>query len=440
MSSSLLEPRFFEPPRPSSTHVGTPRLLGYSLPKLASGLLEATVVPARMTTDPSSDGRRQATSVPGPADHAVSVVDSGAALAGLRSEWNGLLETSREASAFLSWEWQEAWWRIYGAGRGLRIYTRYRGGRLVGILPLYHQRVGVVPGLTCGRLRLVGSGGDTSPDYLGALLDPDGEEETAAALVNHVLDDRGWDALWLSDVREESPVAVALQAALARRRERLHIGPSTRITFLPLAASWETLLAGLDAHWRQEVRRRRRRLEERGARCVLLEDPAKLDVAFDRLGELHRLRWTRRAERHSFSTPEYLQFHREVMRRFLKRGWLRLFALQLGDQAIAMRYCFRFRHEVFAFQSGFDPAYDRLSPGSVLMSHVVEHSIREGARVVDMLKGEYPHKKSWSTEQRTTTSLRVYRPTLSGLLWMLRERELPALVRSARSRLTRSRR
>jgi len=370
----------------------------------------------------------------------VSVLSSASDFEELQEEWDDLLGRAREASPFISWDWQQAWWKCYGKGQPLLLHAVRRGSRLVGILPLYRQRVGIVPGLACDKLRFVGTGGDTSPDYLDALLDPDGEEETAAALVNHVLDGRGWDALWLSDVREHSLLGAALQAALARRRERLHIGPSTRITFLPLAASWETLLAGLDAHWRQEVRRRRRRLEERGARCVLLEDPAKLDVAFDRLGELHRLRWTRRAERHSFSTPEYLQFHREVMRRFLKRGWLRLFALQLGDQAIAMRYCFRFRHEVFAFQSGFDPAYDRLSPGSVLMSHVVEHSIREGARVVDMLKGEYPHKKSWSTEQRTTTSLRVYRPTLSGLLWMLRERELPALVRSARSRLTRSRR
>ena len=372
---------------------------------------------------------------PGRSGLAVSVVDRVSDLQGLRAEWDDLLHRSREASPFLSWDWQDAWWRAYGKSHALRIYTVRRDGRLVAILPLYREQVIVLPGLTCRRLRFVGTGGDTSPDYLGALLDPDHEAEAAIELSDGILSSSDWDALWLSEVRVGSPFVAALEERATRRKLRLHAGPVTHITILPLSGSWDGLLANLDRHWRQEVRRRRRRLDELGGRCAVWKDPATLDGAFDRLAELHRLRWSGRAERHAFSSPEYLSFHREVMHRFLERGWLRLFVLEVGGEAIAMRYCFRFQDEVFAFQSGFDPAYGRLSPGSVLMGHVVEQSIHEGAQLVDMLKGEHPHKEAWSREYRETTHLRLYRMTPPGVLQRLRERGRPATARRVRSLL-----
>ncbi len=284
-------------------------------------------------------------------------------------------------------------------------------------------------GLRYTRLRLVGTGGDTSPDYLGALLDPEEEEVTARSLVDFVLESAGWDVLSLSEVREGSALEAALLDRTARHRLKVHVGPPTRITVVPLPDTWEGFLSTISRHLRQEIARRRRRMAELGARGYLWRDPTDLDQAFDRLAFLHGLRWRRRAGHHAFSTPEYLAFHREVMHRFLRRGWLRLLVLQIGDEIVAMRYCFRFRDEVFAFQSGFDPAYGRYGPGAVLMGYLLEHSIDEGVRLVDMLKGEYPHKDSWSREHRTTTHLRVYRHTLAGRLRRLREQELPAAWR-----------
>jgi CelD/BcsL family acetyltransferase involved in cellulose biosynthesis len=355
----------------------------------------------------------------------VSVIERISELDGLREEWDRLLARAREASPFLSWDWQQGWWRCYGGDHLLRLYAARRAGCLVGLLPLYQQRMGTA-GFGYNRLRLVGTGGDTSPDYLGALLEPEGEETTARCLVERVLDDVEWDVLSLSEVREGSTLAVALREGAAKHHMSVHAGPMTSITVVSLPETWEEFLSTAKRHVRQEIVRRRRRMEELGARCYLWRDPSSLDRAIDRLAALHRLRWSSRTRHHAFSSPEYLDFHREVMHRFFRRGWLRLLVLEIGEEIVAMRYCFRFRDEVFAFQSGFDPAYGRLGPGSVLMGHLLENSIGEGVRRVDMLKGDYPHKRSWSREHRTTTRLRVYRRTLGGLLRRLREQELPA--------------
>jgi CelD/BcsL family acetyltransferase involved in cellulose biosynthesis len=363
----------------------------------------------------------------------VSVLDSEEGFGALRSEWDALLERARGVSPFVSWDWQQGWWMCYGRGRRLRLYLARRGDRLVGVLPLYRHRVGVGLGLRCEQARFVGTGGDTSPDHLGALLDPEDEESVARHLVDAALGEPGWDVLWLSDVREGSTLATVLVAAARQRGLPTEAGPATPIGFVPLADGWEALLRRLGPKRRRSIGYERRRAARAlGARFFVWQDPATLDQAFDRLATLHRLRWEGRGE-HSFSSPEYLAFHREVMRRFLRRGWLRLFGLDVGGKSIAMLYCFRFRDEVYYFQGGFDPAYARFSPGFVLLGHALEHSTNEGAALFDMLKGEYEHKKLWPREARVTTHLRVYRRTLPGLLQRLRECELPTVTRLWRS-------
>jgi CelD/BcsL family acetyltransferase involved in cellulose biosynthesis len=366
----------------------------------------------------------------------VSVIEDISAVDALRPEWDDLLGRAREASPFLSWDWQRGWWGCYGQGRSLRLHVARRAGRLVGLLPLYRETVQSAA-LRWRQLRLVGTGGDTTPDYLGALLDPEGAGPIARRLLASALDDGRWDVLSLSDVGEGSILQGAFLDVTRRRGLPIRIGPPTRITVVPLPGSWEALLLRFDRHRRQEVQRRRRRLEELGARCFVWRDEADLDRAFERLAALHRRRWSGRAARHAFSSPEYLAFHREVMHRFLQRGWLRLFGLQIGEEFVAMRYCFRFRDEVFVFQSGFDPVYKRFAPGSALMAYVLEHSIQEGARLVDMLKGEYPHKEAWSREHRTTTHLRAFNRTLPGVIRRVRERELSLAAGGVRSLLGR---
>jgi CelD/BcsL family acetyltransferase involved in cellulose biosynthesis len=118
-----------------------------------------------MTSDPPGRSNDRTKAAPGRAGPplVVSVLESISDLDALRDEWDRLLERAREASPFLSWDWQQGWWRYYGSDQALRLCVARRGGRLVGLLPLYRQRAGV-PGLRHDRLRLVGTGGDTSPD------------------------------------------------------------------------------------------------------------------------------------------------------------------------------------------------------------------------------------------------------------------------------------
>src|SRR5919109_4674968 len=76
-------------------------------------------------------------------------------LVALRDDWNALLEACPEATIFQSWEWNEAWWRAFGAGCRLWLLEVREQERLVGLGPWCLRRV---PGTPLRRLTFLGVG------------------------------------------------------------------------------------------------------------------------------------------------------------------------------------------------------------------------------------------------------------------------------------------
>lgn len=354
----------------------------------------------------------------------VCFVTSLEALDALQPAWQRCLERSVSASVFVSFEWQRAWWAHYAAGHPLRVAVASEDGQVTGILPLYVGTAPLVPGFRARVLRLVGSGADTSPDYLGPVLDESHGPATLAALCRAVACSPGWDAMDLTDVAESSPFLAEMERACRDAGIAAARLPGWRISIVRLPPSWDEYLATLSRDRRNSVRRMRRRIEEAGGRFFTWAGDPSLDVVIDRLVELHHQRWRGRADKYAFSTPEYVGFHRDVMRACAERGRLRLYCLELQGAIAAVYYCYAFNGEVAYFQGGFDPRHEKLRPGYTLMAYALEQAIAEGARVFDMLKGEYAHKAIWTSDSRATESLRAYRTSPRGRLLHFRREQL----------------
>lgn len=358
----------------------------------------------------------------------VSVIDSREGFDRLRAAWDECLERSATASIFVTGDWMYHWWVHYGAGRSLRLFVARRGDRVVGLLPLYVRRERTLGTLHSRVLRFVGTGDDTSPDYLGPIVEAEGEKNTLSSLCRAVMADRSWDTLNLSDLRAESTFAHALQEAgrEAGTPARRYCGGAIRVARLP--STWDGYLKRLRRNQRHNVRRARTRLEEEhGGRFFRWEDGSTLDRAIDRLAELHRLRWNGRAAECSFSSDRYLGFHREVMHACHSRGRLRLNCLAFDGRLAAVNYAYAYRGEVSLFQTGFDPERGALRPGYALLAWSIEQAISEGMRVFDFLKGEHSYKKTWAQDRRSMCVIRANRRTAAGRLEALRREHLPRL-------------
>ena len=368
-----------------------------------------------------------------PAPLTVKAVRSVQAFAHIAADWNQLHERAAGASPFTAWAWQFEWWRVYGAGRSLHILTAVRDGELCGVLPLYVETQTTL-GLPVRVARLVGMGGDTYPDDLGPFFSPECEGEARQALIDAALGSHDWDVITLEDMDSRLPFGRELEAAAAGRGMRSHSEPNERIVYIDLPDSWEAYLRTISRNRRSKIRSQRKKLHnETAARFHVWSDAARIDEAFDNLVALHHKRWRSAGqESESFRTPEYLDFHRSVVRGSLLRGALRFYVLEMNGKPAAMLYALRFRGRVFIVQSGFDPDLARYRPGLVLLGHAIQHAIEEGNKVFDFLRGEHSYKEHLAGSEREGEIVSACRDTLAGRAWHLRHVQLPALKERVR--------
>jgi CelD/BcsL family acetyltransferase involved in cellulose biosynthesis len=158
--------------------------------------------------------------------------------------------------------------------------------------------------------------------------------------------------------------------------------------------SWDEFLTRRARNFRQQVRRFPRKLSELGTLSYrLAADPERLPQDLDTLFDLHRQRWA------SGATPFLLaeSFHREFAAQALRRGWLRLWFLEINGTPVGALYGFRFAGAESAYQSGRDPALRQQPLGFVLLAHAVREALTDGMGEYRLLRGGEAYKERFAT-------------------------------------------
>ena len=291
--------------------------------------------------------------------------------------------SERSQNLFASWEWASIWWRHFGGGRTLAVTVAREtdGGRAVAIAPLYL--------FSRAPLRVLRFAGHGAGDWLGPICAPGGGRGGADALRATLAQTDDWDVLLAERMRCDDPAA-GISAGSVLRRESFPILPFRGRT-------WDEILAERSANFRQQVRRRERRLAKSGKlEYRLCDDPDRLDADLDVLFDLHAAHW-KRGESNAFSHARR-SFHRDFARVALDRGWLRLWVMELDGRPVAAWYGFRRGNVEWYYQSGRDPAFDHDSVGFVLMCHTIRSAVDDGMDAYWFLRGDEPYKDRFAEE------------------------------------------
>jgi len=366
------------------------------------------------------------TQAPSPAPVRVRVLSTDAEFAALQADWERLQSDAALTSVFQAFDWPYLWWTFYGRGQPLSVLVASAGDEMVGVVAVYVQTVKMLK-VPVRLLRFVGTGGDTGPDDLGPVLARGREIEVARALAEALIDLPGWDVLTLSDLNPADPFVSAVAAVARGAGLPAVTGQSERISLMALPETWDAWLLTLSGDRRYRVKKIRKKLHAaQPSRFFVWDDPATIDQGIDRLIFLHHKRWKSIGARHGFDSPEYVGFHRALMKACLARNRLRLYALEHAGQVIAMYYFYKFRDAVYLMQSGFDPDFSDVKPGQVLLGHIVEHAIGEKHKILDFLKGDHRYKDELASGERETVSVTAFRNTPGAWAYRARRIYLPA--------------
>jgi CelD/BcsL family acetyltransferase involved in cellulose biosynthesis len=306
-------------------------------------------------------------------------VDSEDAFARLGDQWNELVYAMPRPSPFMLHCWLLQWWRFYGEGCRLAVETAYRGGRLVGALPLvtfshHGLRVATFVGARQSCLGDVLLAEGEGPELVEALVDraQAGEHDYA-------------DLFGLS--------ADCRLASLDGPR-KLRLFQRVEAPVLDLHRGWEaTYRAKTDSRKRAHHRRRRRQLAELGkveTRCAHTLDD--LEPALEEGFRIHELRWRGRPDGSGLVTDTGKAFNRAANVGLAELGASRIVSLLIDGSTVAFAWYFVIRDRVFLHRMAFDPEFSRCSRGLVNALDSLQIAADEGATRVEFLGGAERYK------------------------------------------------
>lgn len=161
---------------------------------------------------------------------------------------------------------------------------------------------------------------------------------------------------------------------------------------LELPDSFDDYLMMIGKKERHELRRKRRRFDNEvgPARLERREGPEAVKL----FAHLHRLSAGDKGE---FMTPEMEDFFLAL---HLNVGGCIDVLLDGNDRPASAIFSFEDDEGFYLYNSAFEPELRTLSPGNVMLSHLIEQAIESGKRVFDFLKGDETYKFRLGAEPR----------------------------------------
>jgi CelD/BcsL family acetyltransferase involved in cellulose biosynthesis len=328
-----------------------------------------------------------------------------------REEWDSLLSASASNVVFLTWQWQQGWWRHFGGEADCTdctlhlVILRNEGGAPVGIAPLFVGTQPIPPvqphtpgiprpdrsGRPYRTAQLVG--GTDIADYLDVIAAPEHTEAIWEAVLDYLVEIRDrWDVVDFHSLPQFSPSREIVGRLGKERGLDFEVFAEDVCPVVELPDDWNTYLMGLRKKDRHELRRKVRKLEGRDdVRWYLVPstDRAQLEEKMRVFLSLHKQSG---ADKAKFMDAQMERYFLDMARDLAPTGWLDLAILEVDGEPASAYLSYRYGDRLYLYNSGYTPRFAAYSAGVALLAYRMHKAILQGIRHFDFLRGDEPYK------------------------------------------------
>jgi CelD/BcsL family acetyltransferase involved in cellulose biosynthesis len=163
----------------------------------------------------------------------------------------------------------------------------------------------------------------------------------------------------------------------------------------------------VDKKQRHEIRRKMRRAAEyeQPVRWYIVEDEASLDAeieAFLRLMAYDE-------EKNRFLTGAMRQQMRQAMHAAFRGGWLQLAFMEVNGEKAAGYLNFDYNQHIWVYNSGLDFRFREISPGWVLVGHLLQWANDNQRQYFDFMRGDEEYKYRFGAIDRRVVRAKIIR-------------------------------
>jgi CelD/BcsL family acetyltransferase involved in cellulose biosynthesis len=318
----------------------------------------------------------------------------------LAAEWDSLLPPSHSFGFFMRSTWQRIWWKHLQTGDLCVVAVRDDQGALLGVAPFYLDA-----GLTLGVV-----GGVDVTDYVDLVCAQGREREVIEAIWGLLCsaDAPGWNAIHIRNIPQASPTLSILPEIAGREGLRVDISVEDVCPVIDLPDSYEAYLNSLSKKDRHELRRKRRRADAYPVGWYTVGPEHDIQAEIEAFLSLMAMSTPDKAA--FLKQPGHREFFKEIGPAMLAQGMLDLSFLTVDGQRAAAMWNYAYGDRMMLYNSGLNQAdFSALSPGIVLLSLDIEHTIQRGFKKYDFLQGDEEYKYRLGGQTTTVHNLTIER-------------------------------
>ncbi|HXD58507.1 MAG TPA: GNAT family N-acetyltransferase [Thermoleophilaceae bacterium] len=302
-------------------------------------------------------------------------------------------------SAVTAGPWWRAWIDTLPSARGLLVE---RDGAPVALLPL----------ATPGGLRpwLEPLGASALGEPVGALAaDPAALADLAHGLAAKRV------PLSLPRIPSDDPLVAALRAA-HRPPQLVRVRPTSGAPVIDLRGlSQATDLFGRSS--RQTFGKKLRRAEKLAELSYEVHEPApgEVDALVAEVIAVESRSWKRDSDKALASNATLRAFFHAYARHAARAGVLRIAVMRIGGTPAAVQLSAESHAALNQLRIGYDDQFARVSPGQLLMLHMVDWALGRGLERYEILGKEEAWNRQWKAEPRPLLRVMTFPPGARSL-------------------------
>lgn len=326
-----------------------------------------------------------------------------------RTRWDDFA-ASTGAPIYMSYDWCRLWWEFYGGRRRLAIFLVLSDKQLVGLLPMYIDSFGWWP----FRIRIARLVGTT--DGPTKMFDPPVRTDVATlavkAVVDTLLHERMCDLVSLGPVRSKYPGIADLIPIFGSEPYRVQIRPSGMVTFFDLSKQPEDYLATLGRNEQKKRRYDFRYLTRYEAKETIVVGPGtEIEAEFREFAQMHANDWESKGRLGHFRAwPKAFEYHLALAKCLSGLNRLRLFKIEVGQEAICCDYGYVFGRSFFweLPARSLDNKWMKISLGSCALISMLRRVVQERITCLYAGVGRYDYKTRLGAEECPVVTVRVF--------------------------------
>ena len=155
----------------------------------------------------------------------------------------------------------------------------------------------------------------------------------------------------------------------------------------------ESLISNLDKRSRENVRRKRRKLDKNGALSLKVFSKEDSNLALKSLNEFkkhHSAKWG------MYLPPGFLE---RLVGYSLSEGFLHMSMLYSGTDVVSWHIGFQHKKRFYWYLPAYSSNFAQYSPGQTHLILCIEDAIKNGSKIFDFLKGDEQYKSRWAHEK-----------------------------------------